>query len=61
MLVLPAYLVRIEAKHFTAGIIMTPDDRVYKAAPILYYMSNWTLDQIEDYCKKKNWKMEIIP
>lgn len=33
---------------------------VIRAAPIIRYMVGWTLERVEDYCKKKGWKIEWI-
>lgn len=48
-------MLRIVAPHFVAGIV-----RGGAAAPIIAYMKGWTLAQIEDYCKRKGWKVERI-
>lgn len=29
-------------------------------APIIKYMKGWNLNKIISYCKKKNWKVEIL-
>lgn len=49
-------LLRISARHFTAGII--PGGR---AAPILRYMLPWTIDKIRAYCARKGWTVEELP
>jgi hypothetical protein len=50
-----APLIRIEAPHFVAGII--PRER---AAPILAWMLNWSLEAILVYCRRKEWRFQII-
>ncbi len=29
-------------------------------APIIKYMKDWTIEEIEEYCKKKGWKCQRI-
>lgn len=54
-------LVRIEAPHFVAGIIIDFDnDKVLNAAPIVKYMKNWTWSRASQYCDTRNWKWEIL-
>lgn len=49
-------LIRILARHFTAGI-----DVGRRAAPIVDYMSGWTIGRIRDYCRSKRWTVEVVP
>jgi hypothetical protein len=49
-------MLRITAPHFCAGIVLNGP-----LAPILAYMKGWTLQQIQTYCAKKRWQVEIIP
>lgn len=49
-------MLRITAPHFVAGIV-----RGGKVAPIISYMKGWTLRQIQEYCAKKKWLVEILP
>jgi hypothetical protein len=47
--------VRIEAPHFTAGVIVG-----IAAAPIVGYMRTWTIGKIVRYCTRKGWRvMEV--
>jgi hypothetical protein len=54
-------LLRVTANHFIAGIIVRPKNRGNNCAPILSYMSSWTVDKIKAYCLQKGWKVETIP
>lgn len=47
-------MVRIEASHFVAGIIVGE-----RAAPILKYMIGWPTEKIIKYCQKKGWKWTV--
>lgn len=47
-------LVRIEAPHFVAGLVVT-DDVVVRTAPILKYMLGWSLGRVISYCRQKGW------
>lgn len=49
-------LVHIDAPHFCAGVVVGE-----RAAPIIYYMKDWSLSQIKAYCRKKGWKVEVLP
>ena len=52
-------MIRITAKHFTAGVIIT-NGRAGRRAPILGYMVGWTAQQIIEYCEKKHWQWELV-
>jgi len=52
-------LYQILAPHFTAGISV--DKVVHRAPPIIKYMIGWQINQVEDYCRKKHWKIEAVP
>lgn len=47
-------LFRIEAPHFTAGILIY-DETVTDTAPIVSYMKGWDLNRVLSYVKKKQW------
>ena len=49
--------VLIEAPRFCAMYDMDSG----RIAPIIQYMKGWTLQQIEDHCKAKQWKLTVIP
>lgn len=49
-------MLRIVAPHFVAGIV-----RGGQCAPIIKYMKGWTLDRIEEYCRRKGWAVERMP
>lgn len=48
-------MVRITAPHFCAGVV-----RGGQVAPIISYMKGWTLQQIQDYCRRRSWKVEVM-
>jgi hypothetical protein len=45
-------LLRIEAAHFVAGIVVGK-----RAAPIIAYMRDWPPEKIKTYCRKKGWRV----
>lgn len=48
-------LVRIEAPHFVAGVVVG-----VRAAPIVAYMTHWRLGQILAYCARKGWRARLF-
>ena len=52
-------LARIEAPHFTAGIVLI-DDIVKETAPIVKYMRNWSRASVRNYCDQKGWKISVV-
>ena len=46
----------ISGPTFVAGIEIK-NGTVYKTAPILNYMKGWTLEDVENYCKKHKFKI----
>ena len=48
--------IRITAPHFVAGV----DTVTKKCPPILNYMRHWDPYKIRDYCKYKNWGLEVL-
>lgn len=50
---------RITAPHFCCGIIFRKGV-VVEAAPITKYMKGWTAARVEEYCKNKKWKVEVV-
>ena len=55
-----AMLIRITAPHFVAGIELSPNSKVIRAAPILSYMVGWDIKRVVVYCNKKNWKAKRL-
>lgn len=47
-------LLRITSDYFVAGF----DTETGNIAPIIQYMKSWSIEKIERFCKKKNWKLE---
>lgn len=52
---------QVSAHHMHSGIeVNVGSQTVYRAAPILGYMSGWTLGRVKDYCAKKRWGLRRI-
>lgn len=56
----PTILMYVEAGHFTASVLLR-DAKVVEAAPILQYMTRWSRERVETYCRKKGWLCREIP
>jgi len=52
-------IIRIAAKHFTAGAVIE-QGCVSRSAPIIKYMMAWTAADVKAYCKKKGWHWEVL-
>ena len=52
-------LVRIEAPHFVAGIVIR-DGRVVEAAPIVAYMKKWPASRAKCYCGERGWRARRV-
>jgi len=54
-------LYHITSPYFVAGIV-TEDDIVILAAPIVGYMkkNKWTIKRVERYCKDRGWSIVEI-
>jgi hypothetical protein len=55
-------MIRIEAPHFVAAVILgtvnphyASASRVVRAAPILRYMQGWTEQRVIAYCEHRGW------
>jgi hypothetical protein len=48
-------VIRIEAPHFTAGVVLR-DGIVVRAAPIVSYMRGWSQARVRSYCERKGWE-----
>jgi hypothetical protein len=46
----------IDAPHFSAGY----DLETGRIAPIIKYMKDWSIEEIQEYCAKKGWRCQII-
>lgn len=53
-------MIRVVAPHFVAGAHVTPDHRIGETAPILGYMSGWTVERVREYCRRKSWLAEAM-
>lgn len=52
-------MIRITSPWFVVGLELHKDSvRVSRAAPVVKYMTGWTLAQVSAYCRKRHWKME---
>jgi hypothetical protein len=49
-------LIRISSSYFTAGY----DTESKTIVPIIKYIKGWSVEKIVSYCRKKNWKIEIV-
>jgi hypothetical protein len=53
----PPTLLRIEAPHFTAGAEVAGNDHIItRTAPIIAYMTGWTVFRAMAYAHTKRWK-----
>ena len=52
---------RVNAPHFVAGIIVTPDDLIIQAAPILGWTVGKNFPYVRDYCRSRGWIIEPLP
>lgn len=48
-------LVRVTAPSFVAGLILGQ-----RAAPVIRYMREWTLDEVFTYARVRGWRVEVI-
>jgi hypothetical protein len=55
----PKEMFRVEAPHFTAGIIMQ-GERVTNAPPILAWAKSRTRTQLRKYFAKKGWRVTYV-
>ena len=53
-------LIRIEAPHFVAAIVLGKDRRIVEAAPIVGYMIGWTPERVREYVDKRGWTAERV-
>lgn len=49
-------LVRVEAPHFVAGLVIGGDERCVRAAPILKWALHKRADELREFFRKKGWK-----
>jgi len=49
-------LVRITSGYFCAGVEPHTDF----CAPIIWYMRDWSIERIIEYCQKKGWAYELL-
>jgi len=53
-------LYRITAPYFCAGIFTNPQGQVIYGAPILKYMSGWSINKVMNYVSYKQWEIEEV-
>ena len=53
-------LFQITSPYFCAGF-EAKVGHVCRAAPILSYMFDWSIDQVRAYCIKRRWKLIEVP
>jgi len=51
-------LIRITSPWFVAGVEILPNGSK-RAAPIIHYMKNFTINKILSYSKKRGWKAMV--
>lgn len=56
-----ARLVRVEAPHFTAALLLAGDDFVIDAAPILHWTVGKHRKYLSQYFRRKKWTVTILP
>lgn len=49
-------LIIITSAYFVAGVIL--GKQYNQCAPIVHYMTDWSLQRIKQYCDKKHWKYQ---
>lgn len=47
---------QIISPYFVAGLV-TKDEVVSRAAPVIAYMAGWTLFTVKRYCHNKGWRL----
>lgn len=58
--------IRIESSFFVAGIewnayyVCRVKQYKHRCAPIIHYMSTWSLEKILEYCAKRGWKWKVL-
>jgi len=52
-------LILIKAPHFIAGIVLI-NGQATVCAPIVEWLTGWTIDGIIDVCNKKKWHWEYV-
>lgn len=53
-------MIRIEAPHFVAAVVLDDFSKVIRAAPIVRYMLGWHMTGVMGYCRKKGWAYELV-
>lgn len=57
--VMSEQLLVIDAAHFYCGVILHAD-RAVRAAPIVRYILHWPRARIEQYCRTRGWRYEVL-
>ena len=50
----------IDAPHFNVGLLVNNQGVVEEAPPIVKYMKNWNIRNVQSYCKQKRWTFTYI-
>lgn len=53
-------MLRIQAPHFVAGIVINDFQKVSTAAPIVKYMLGWHVQSVREYCSRKYWQIDDL-
>ena len=51
-------MVRVEAPHFVAGMVVV-NDKVIRTAPILHWAKGKTMQELRPYLQRKGWTVTI--
>lgn len=54
-------LIRVEAPHFVAGVVMNSMGHIVRTAPILAWSIGKPGATLLDYCRRKGWHTEVSP
>lgn len=52
-------LLELDAPHFNAGLLIV-DGYVKEAAPILGYMTGWSIKKATSYAEERGWRLRVI-
>lgn len=53
-------LIRVSAPHYVAGMIVDPNDRILRAAPILGWSVGKSLFNVSKYLRSKGYQLEVL-
>jgi hypothetical protein len=56
---MPEQLLVIDTPYFYCGVILQAD-RAVRVAPIVRYLLHWQRARIEQYCRTRGWRYEVL-